>query len=108
MTRDETIKALLMRRESRVPTRRIYAFDEDGNTYEVKHATRESGKWKKGSLKIPPTAKAVCLEGDADWQPLPGFLTTVEFKRREAVKRKDAKNRSNAKAAATAPSATSR
>lgn len=85
--RDELIAAAA----ARACGRRMYAYDEDGRTYIVKYATRESQKFDPGELKLPPTAKAVCVEGDSQWTQLPDFMTIAAAKAMESAKRKSAR-----------------
>lgn len=84
--REEAIAAAVAR--ARAGWKRLYAYDDSARTYEVVIAKRESQKYDRGELKLPPTAKAVCVEGDTEWTPLPDWIPTAVEKATDSAKRR--------------------
>lgn len=82
---------------ARAGQRRVYAFDERGVTVEVKRSARNLLDKKtrevtrpKGTIVCPPTMKYICVEGDPEWQRLPGHKTYSQLadEHRDMVRKK--------------------
>lgn len=61
---------------------------DTGHVGLVRAATRDTDKYLKNEIVVPENAKYLCVEGDREWQPLPGHTPTSVLKEREAAKRK--------------------
>lgn len=88
--REAVVTATIRRAEGSVPPRAVYALTDAGAIERVMYALRDSRRYARGDVKCPENAKYLCVEGDAEWQPLPGFVPTAEVKKRESERLKNA------------------
>lgn len=86
--RSECLRALLVRAAK--AGKAAFYLTDTGSVERIKAAARD-GKYAKGDAAVPPTAHYACVEGDAEWQPLPGSVSTESVREAEAAKRKAAR-----------------
>lgn len=97
---DRTRVLAVVSRRAMLLGKRLYGFDDEGHTYEVRIARRDAFRRSdgvrtrvKGTIYCPKTTMYLCIEGDELWTRLPGSVSVAEAKAMESARQKLARVR---------------
>lgn len=77
-----------------------YGTDDVGKVERIAHLRGTGKKGVRGQMYCGPSVILVCLEGDRQWQPLPGHQPSVGRKKADLQKHKEEMKRRTAQSAA--------
>lgn len=68
--------------------KRAWGTDDMGRVSQIRIVKRDTKAQSAGSIACQENVILVCLEGDSQWQPLPGYTPSAERKKADVARRK--------------------